>query len=83
MALIERVERSSPSHDTRPRLLVQAGGRMKMVDIADVEVVEADRQKLHYSVCGKGVPACLLHAAASGGHHAIAAADVVFPARVS
>ncbi len=42
-ALIGRVERGSPLPDTRPRLLVQAGGRMKMVDIADVEMVEANR----------------------------------------
>lgn len=43
-ALIARVEKAGLAvTDTRPRLLADAGGRMKMVDVADVETIEADR----------------------------------------
>ncbi len=43
-ALLERLERGGqgPAGE-RPRLLAEAGGRMHMLDAADIELVEADR----------------------------------------
>jgi two-component system LytT family response regulator len=42
--LIAQLDRTAhTAGQSRPRLLVDAGGRMQMVDVAQVEVVEADR----------------------------------------
>lgn len=43
-ALLTRLEQAKQStHDLRPRLLADVGNRMQMVDVAQVEVVESDR----------------------------------------
>ena len=43
-ALLARLERGVGARaDERPRLLAEAGGRMHMLDAADIELVEADR----------------------------------------
>jgi two-component system LytT family response regulator len=42
--LIARLDRTAhAAGQSRPRLLADAGGRMQMIDVAQVEVVEADR----------------------------------------
>jgi two-component system, LytTR family, response regulator len=42
--LVEQLDRAArAAADMRPRLLADAGGRMQMVDVAQVEVVESDR----------------------------------------
>jgi two-component system LytT family response regulator len=42
--LIAQLDRTNPAAgQSRPRLLADAGGRMQMVDVAQVEVLEADR----------------------------------------
>jgi two-component system, LytTR family, response regulator len=42
--LVEHLDRAArAAADMRPRLLADAGGRMQMVDVAQVEVVESDR----------------------------------------
>jgi two-component system LytT family response regulator len=43
-ALLARLERSAgASSEERPRLLAESGGRMHMLDVAGIELVEADR----------------------------------------
>jgi two-component system LytT family response regulator len=42
--LIEQLDRAArAAADMRPRLLADAGGRMQMVDVAQIEIVESDR----------------------------------------
>lgn len=43
-SLIAQLDRAArAAADMRPRLLADAGGRMQMVDVAQIEVIEADR----------------------------------------
>lgn len=43
-SLIAQLERATrAAAQTRPRLLADAGGRMQMIDVAQIEVIEADR----------------------------------------
>src|SRR5215472_1067138 len=41
--LLEQLERGAQARDAQPRVLAEAGSRMHMLDVAQVEVVEADR----------------------------------------
>jgi two-component system, LytTR family, response regulator len=43
-SLLEQLERGARAHgDTQPRVLAEAGSRMHMLEVSQVEVVEADR----------------------------------------
>ena len=42
-AVLSRIERGVVTADVRPRVLAEAGSRMHMLDVAQVEAVEADR----------------------------------------
>lgn len=49
--LLEQLERSARSmSDTRPRVLAESGSRMHMLDVAQVELVEADRNYVKLTV---------------------------------
>jgi len=50
-ALLEQLERSVPTRaDIQPRVLAEAGSRMHMLDVALVEVVEADRNYVRLTI---------------------------------
>jgi two-component system LytT family response regulator len=50
-ALLEQLERSvSTRADIQPRVLAEAGSRMHMLDVAQVEVVEADRNYVRLTI---------------------------------
>src|SRR5690242_910452 len=50
-AVLAQVERSvRPVSEARPRLLAEAGGRMHMLDVAQVELLEADRNYVRLTV---------------------------------
>jgi two-component system, LytTR family, response regulator len=42
-ALLARIERSGAAAERRPRVLAELGSRMHMLDVAQIEAVEADR----------------------------------------
>ncbi|HTX05641.1 MAG TPA: LytTR family DNA-binding domain-containing protein [Steroidobacteraceae bacterium] len=42
-AVLARIERGAAAADTRPRVLAESGGRMHMLDVAQIEAAEADR----------------------------------------
>ena len=42
-AVLERIERGAAAVDIRPRVLAESGSRMHMLDVAQIEVAEADR----------------------------------------
>jgi two-component system LytT family response regulator len=65
-ALVTRLERAvQMTSDSQPRLLADAGGRLQMVGVADIEVIEADRNYVTLRV-GKDV----LHARSTLSHAA-------------
>jgi two-component system, LytTR family, response regulator len=50
-SVLAQIERGAKSaSDARPRLLAEAGGRMHMLDVAQVEVLEADRNYVKLTV---------------------------------
>src|SRR6516162_9465869 len=50
-ALLEQLERGARVHpDTQPRVLAEAGSRMHMLDVSQVEVVEADRNYVRLTI---------------------------------
>jgi two-component system, LytTR family, response regulator len=50
-ALLARLERAARGmSDSRPRLMAEAGGRMHMLDVAQVELLEADRNYVKLAV---------------------------------
>src|SRR5579885_279166 len=42
-AVLERIERGAANVEARPRVLAEFGSRMHMLDVAQIEVAEADR----------------------------------------
>jgi len=42
-AVLERIERGTAPVEVRPRVLAEAGSRMHMLDVAQIEIAEADR----------------------------------------
>jgi two-component system LytT family response regulator len=69
-ALVAQLDRSEcTSAQDRPRLLVDAGGRMQMIDVAQVEIVEADRNYVTLRVGQQSFHArSTLHQAESAMH---------------
>src|SRR6516164_7263144 len=50
-ALLEQLERGARVHaDAQPRVLAEAGSRMHMLDVSQVEVVEADRNYVRLTI---------------------------------
>ena len=50
-ALLEQLERGVRAHsDAQPRVLAESGSRMHMLDVAQVEVVEADRNYVRLTI---------------------------------
>lgn len=50
-ALLEQLQQATrKAAETRPRILADAGGRMQMIDVAQVEVLEADRNYVRLRV---------------------------------
>jgi two-component system LytT family response regulator len=50
-ALLEQLQRATRRvAETRPRILADAGGRMQMIDVAQVELLEADRNYVRLRV---------------------------------
>jgi two-component system, LytTR family, response regulator len=51
VALLEQLERSARAlSDTQPRVLAEAGSRMHMLDVSQVELVEADRNYVRLTI---------------------------------
>ena len=48
--LLERIGRGAAAVDVRPRLLAECGSRMHMLDVAQIEVAEADRNYVKLTV---------------------------------
>ena len=49
--LLEQLERSARSvYDARPRVLAESGGRMHVLDVAQIELIEADRNYIKITV---------------------------------
>ena len=48
--LLEQLERGARAGDVQPRVLAEAGSRMHMLDVAQVEVVEADRNYVRLTI---------------------------------
>jgi two-component system, LytTR family, response regulator len=49
-ALLARLERGAAAADTRPRVLAELGSRMHMLDVAQIEVAEADRNYVRLTI---------------------------------
>jgi two-component system LytT family response regulator len=49
-ALLEQLERGARVQETQPRVLAEAGSRMHMLDVSQVEVVEADRNYVRLTI---------------------------------
>jgi len=49
-SLLEQLERGARARDAQPRVLAEAGSRMHMLDVAQVEVVEADRNYVRLTI---------------------------------
>jgi len=49
-SLLEQLERGARVHDAQPRVLAEAGSRMHMLDVSQVEVVEADRNYVRHTI---------------------------------
>jgi two-component system LytT family response regulator len=49
-ALLEQLERGARARESQPRVLAEAGSRMHMLDVAQVEVVEADRNYVRLTI---------------------------------
>jgi two-component system LytT family response regulator len=48
--LLEQLERGARARDVQPRVLAEAGSRMHMLDVAQVEVLEADRNYVRLTI---------------------------------
>jgi len=48
--LVERLARSRGAADAQPRIMVESGGSMRMLEVAQVELVEADRNYVKLAV---------------------------------
>jgi two-component system LytT family response regulator len=48
--LLEQLERGALARDAQPRVLAEAGSRMHMLDVAQVEVLEADRNYVRLTI---------------------------------
>ena len=51
-AVLARIERGAPTVDVRPRVLAECGSRMHMLDVAQIELAEADRNYVKLIVGG-------------------------------
>ena len=49
-AVLERIERGTTPVDVRARVLAEAGSRMHMLDVAQIEVAEADRNYVKLTI---------------------------------
>lgn len=49
-AVLARIERGVPAADVRPRVVAESGSRMHMLDVAQIEVAEADRNYVKLTV---------------------------------
>jgi two-component system, LytTR family, response regulator len=49
-SLLEQLERGARVHEAQPRVLAEAGSRMHMLDVSQVEVVEADRNYVRLTI---------------------------------
>ncbi len=49
-SLLEQLERGARAREAQPRVLAEAGSRMHMLDVAQVEVVEADRNYVRLTI---------------------------------
>jgi two-component system LytT family response regulator len=49
-SVLARIERGASGFDARPRLLAEAGSRMHMLDVAQIEVAEADRNYVKFTI---------------------------------
>ena len=49
-SLLDQLERGARARDVQPRVLAEAGSRMHMLDVAQVEVVEADRNYVRLTI---------------------------------
>jgi len=49
-SLLEQLERGARARDAQARVLAEAGSRMHMLDVAQVEVVEADRNYVRLTI---------------------------------
>jgi two-component system, LytTR family, response regulator len=49
-AVLERIERGAAPVDVRPRVLAEAGSRMHMLDAAQIELAEADRNYVRLTI---------------------------------
>ena len=49
-AVLARIERGAAPADIRPRVLAESGSRMHMLDVAQIEVAEADRNYVKLTV---------------------------------
>jgi len=49
-SLLTQLERGARARDAQPRVLAEAGSRMHMLDVAQVEVVEADRNYVRLTI---------------------------------
>jgi two-component system LytT family response regulator len=49
-AVLARIERGASAADARPRVLAESGSRMHLLDVAQIEVAEADRNYVKLTV---------------------------------
>jgi two-component system LytT family response regulator len=49
-AMLERIERGMAATDARVRVLAESGSRMHMLDVAQIEIAEADRNYVRFTV---------------------------------
>jgi two-component system, LytTR family, response regulator len=49
-SLLEQLERGARARESQPRVLAEAGSRMHMLDVAQVEVLEADRNYVRLTI---------------------------------
>ncbi|HEY6516403.1 MAG TPA: LytTR family DNA-binding domain-containing protein [Steroidobacteraceae bacterium] len=49
-AMLERIERGLGATDARVRVLAESGSRMHMLDVAQIEIAEADRNYVRFTV---------------------------------
>ena len=49
-SVLARIERGASASDARPRLLAESGSRMHMLDVAQIEVAEADRNYVRLTI---------------------------------
>jgi two-component system LytT family response regulator len=49
-AVLERIERGAATADVRPRVVAESGSRMHMLDVAQIEVAESDRNYVKLTI---------------------------------